>query len=215
MLSLFASLCQISTLHAAWRQVKAKNSAGGIDGFSVLQFDENLQGNLNKLSEELRGKSWNPEPYLRVEIPKKENEKRQLGLLSVKDKIVQQAIKVLIEPRFEKIFIGNSYGYRPEKGHTYWEYICKLLADDGVVFELEWVVISLVQKSEPLKMDKNLLSENTRLLLVKNILERLNRYEKYRNEEIKFTEIIRRQVREIAACIAGESKVYKPYIAKW
>jgi retron-type reverse transcriptase len=94
MLSLFASLCQISTLHAAWRQVKAKNSVGGIDGFSVLQFDENLQGNLNKLSEELRRKSWNPEPYLRVEIPKKENEKRQLGLLSVKDKIVQQAIKI-------------------------------------------------------------------------------------------------------------------------
>lgn len=63
-------------------------------------------------------REWNPEPYLRISIPKKNNERRQLGLLSIKDKIVQQAIKQLIEPRFEKVFVKNSFGYRQDKGHT-------------------------------------------------------------------------------------------------
>ena len=77
------------------------------------------------------------------------------------------------------------------------------------------VFFSLIQRGEPLKMNKNLMSEPTKKLLTQNILERLNRYEKYRGEEIQFNEIIRRQVREIAAFISGESKIYKPYIAKW
>jgi CRISPR-associated endonuclease Cas1 len=77
------------------------------------------------------------------------------------------------------------------------------------------VVISLVQKGETLKMNKNRLSEETKKLLIQQILDRLNRYEKYRGEEIQFMEVIRRQVREIAAFISGESKNYKPYIAKW
>ena len=77
------------------------------------------------------------------------------------------------------------------------------------------VVIALIQKGEPLKMTKNMLSEPTKKILVQNLLERLNRYEKYRGEEIQFVEIIRRQVREIADFISGESKNYKPYIAKW
>lgn len=76
------------------------------------------------------------------------------------------------------------------------------------------VVISLIQKGEPLTMDQTLLSESTRKLLVQNILERLNRYEKYRGEEMKFSRIIYQQAREIAAYV-NEEAVYKPYIAKW
>lgn len=53
---------------------------------------------------------WVPEPYLRIEIPKKDNEKRKLGLLSIKDKIVQQAIKMLVEPFFENEFIITVMG---------------------------------------------------------------------------------------------------------
>lgn len=66
----------------------------------------------------MTNKKWYPEPYLRINIPKKNGELRKLGLLTIRDKIVQQAIKSLIEHRFEKIFVPNSYGYRPEKGHT-------------------------------------------------------------------------------------------------
>ena len=113
---LFRTLCLPVTLHSAWKVVKSKNAAGGIDGISVTRFEENLADNLSALKDDLLNKKWNPEPYLRIEIPKKETEVRQLGLLNIRDKIVQQAIKMLIEPRLEKLFLNHSYGYRPGKG---------------------------------------------------------------------------------------------------
>lgn len=118
--SLFQQLCSIQTLHRAWKAVKLKNSAGGIDGLTVSQFDDELGEQLYALQNELKTGMWQPEPYLQVEIRKKKNEaeRRRLGLLTIKDKIVQQAIKDLIEPRFEHLFLSNSYGYRPAKGTT-------------------------------------------------------------------------------------------------
>lgn len=115
---LFDQLCTLSSLYNAWKQIKQKGAAGGIDGISVLDFEDNLSKYLHELLNEIKNKTWNPEPYLRVEIKKNETERRKLGLLSIKDKVVQQAIKTLIEPRFEKLFVNNSYGYRPEMGHT-------------------------------------------------------------------------------------------------
>ena len=115
---MFNKLCTTDYLLSAWKSVKAKNSAGGIDGFTVLSFEDKLEDNILHLLDDLKSGKWNPEPYLRIEIPKNESEKRRLGLLSVKDKIAQQAIKQLIEPHFERIFLGNSYGYRPGKGHV-------------------------------------------------------------------------------------------------
>lgn len=114
--SLFAQLCSTKTLLDAWAAVKTKGSAGGIDGYTVKQFEQDAGAHIREISEELRNDKWVPQPYLRVEIPKKENEKRHLGLLTVKDKIVQQAILSLLQPRFDKLFVNNSYGYRPEKG---------------------------------------------------------------------------------------------------
>ncbi len=116
--TLFNRLCQVKTLLQAWKIVKQKGTAGGIDGKTIADVDSDIGNCIRQIQQELVLKEWNPEPYLRISIPKKNNEHRQLGLLSVKDKIVQQAIKMLIEPRFEKIFVSNSYGYRPDKGHT-------------------------------------------------------------------------------------------------
>lgn len=116
--SLYAMLCREDTLYEAWKTVKGKNASGGIDGVTLSYFEDNLASFLSELSGELRAGTWSPEPYLSIEIPKKKNEKRRLGLLSVKDKIVQCAIKQLVEPVFENLFVDNSYGYRPNKGHT-------------------------------------------------------------------------------------------------
>lgn len=116
--TLFEDLCLDSTLLDAWKTVKQKGSTGGIDGIRIADFDENLGIYLAEIKEELKSGLWKPEPYLRISIPKKENERRKLGLLCIKDKIVQQAIKQLIEPRFERAFVNNSFGYRPNKGHT-------------------------------------------------------------------------------------------------
>lgn len=114
---LFKKLCQTKTLLQAWKLVKQKGSVGGVDGQTIADVDANIGNCIKQIQQELLKKEWNPQPYLRISIPKKGNERRNLGLLTIKDKIVQQAIKMLIEPRFEKIFVKNSYGYRPDKGH--------------------------------------------------------------------------------------------------
>lgn len=113
-------LCQIPRLHLAWNTVKAKGSAGGIDGVSILEFEKEKRKEILKLTEELKAGTWKPQPYMEIEVPKTKNpdEIRKLGMTAIRDKIVQHAIKSIIEPRYEKIFLGNSYGYRPGKGAT-------------------------------------------------------------------------------------------------
>lgn len=112
----FSTLCSMDHLTKAWEDVKAKKASGGIDGESVASFEINLRENLGKIREELLQGSWEPNPYLRIEIPKKKTQKRHLGMLTVKDKIVQQAIRLLFELSCEKLFLPCSYGYRPGKG---------------------------------------------------------------------------------------------------
>lgn len=114
--ALFDRLCKPETLLAAWQLVKSKNAAGGLDGVSVQQYNVNIGTHLADIITELRQGSWTPQPYLRVEIPKKNAEKRKLGLLTIKDKIIQQAILTLISPQFDRLFVNNSYGYRTQKG---------------------------------------------------------------------------------------------------
>ena len=113
-------LCQISRLHLAWATVKAKGAAGGIDGISTLEFEKKKHKEILKLSEELKTGIWKPQPYMEIEVTKNKNpdEIRKLGMTAIRDKIVQHAIKSVIEPRYEKIFLGNSYGYRPGRGAT-------------------------------------------------------------------------------------------------
>lgn len=114
--TLFQRLCSEKLLLSAWEQVKSKNAAGGVDKRTVDDFAKDLPKQIERIVTELKSGTWKPQPYLRVEIPKKTNEKRRLGLLTVKDKVIQQAIKILVEPKFEAIFVPNSYGYRKEKG---------------------------------------------------------------------------------------------------
>ena len=114
----FVSLCSFQLLNKAWKIVKSKGSSGGIDGISIDDFEKEKHKEIISLSEELKAGNWKPQPYLEIEIAKKKNpnEVRKLGMTAVRDKIVQQALKIIIEPRLEKLFLGNSYAYRPGKG---------------------------------------------------------------------------------------------------
>ncbi len=76
------------------------------------------------------------------------------------------------------------------------------------------IVISMVQKGVDLNLNKGVLSDNTRRLLAKNVMERLNRYEKYRGVEMKMQQIIVKQAMEIASYFK-DGVLYRPYIAKW
>lgn len=87
-----------------------------MDGETIATFEVNLEQNLQSILEELMAGKWEPYPYLRIEIPKNITQRRQIGMLTVKDKIVQQALRLLFEPSCEKMFLPCSYGYRPNKG---------------------------------------------------------------------------------------------------
>ena len=95
----FNTLCQEATLLTAWNLVKAKGSAGGIDGVSLETFNKERHKQIQLLAEELKSGKWKPYPYLQIEVPKKKNpdEFRKLGMSAVRDKIVQHAIKYIIE----------------------------------------------------------------------------------------------------------------------
>lgn len=114
----FNILCQEISLYNAWNIVKEKGAMGGIDGMTIKKFEKEKRKQIPKLAEELKNGTWNPFPYLEIEIAKDKSpeEKRKLGMTAIRDKIVQLAIKAIIEPRYDRIFIGNSYGYRPGKG---------------------------------------------------------------------------------------------------
>ncbi len=118
MLTQFNILCQESTLYEAWNAVKSKGSAGGGDGMTIAEFNKEKIKQIKQIQEELQSATWKPQPYLQIAIPKTKdpNEKRILGLAVVRDKIVQQAIRKIIEPRFERLFLPNSFAYRPGKG---------------------------------------------------------------------------------------------------
>ncbi len=116
----FSILCQEKTLYEAWRYVKTKGAAGGIDGVTIAAFNKDKVHQIILLREELLNGRWKPQPYLQISIPKTKDPKetRTLGMAVVRDKIVQQAIRSIIEPRFERVFVPNSYAYRPGKGAT-------------------------------------------------------------------------------------------------
>jgi RNA-directed DNA polymerase len=104
------------TLWAAWRKVKANAGAAGVDQQSVEQFETGAQLYLLELEEALKAGIYKPLAVRRVEIPKGSGRMRPLGIPAVKDRIVQTAIKLVMEPIFEREFLEMSYGFRPGRG---------------------------------------------------------------------------------------------------
>lgn len=99
----------------AWKRVKAKKGAAGIDGVSIEEFEENAKNNLYKLWNRMSSGSYYPAPVLGVEIPKQSGGTRLLGISTVEDRVAQMTVRLAFEPRVEVIFHDNSYGYRPNR----------------------------------------------------------------------------------------------------
>jgi RNA-directed DNA polymerase len=114
--SLIDKVCQLVTLQAAWRKVAANAGAAGVDRQSVEQFAAKAEQYLGELEAALRAGRYEPMAVLRVEIPKGAGKMRPLGIPAVKDRIVQTALKYVIEPIFEREFLDTSYGFRPGRG---------------------------------------------------------------------------------------------------
>jgi RNA-directed DNA polymerase len=105
------------TLHAAFSQVAANKGAAGVDHVTVKMFADRLEANLKKLSEELRSGHYRPQQIRRHSIPKPgSKELRPLGIPTVRDRVVQTAALMALEPIFEHDFAEHSYGFRPRRG---------------------------------------------------------------------------------------------------
>ena len=103
------------TLENAWQDVRRNKGGAGVDGQSIERVAANIGKYLEELEESLGTDEYCPEPVKRVEIPKGNGKQRPLGIPTVKDRIVQSAIKRVIEPIFEREFEPMSYGFRPQK----------------------------------------------------------------------------------------------------
>jgi RNA-directed DNA polymerase len=105
-----------ATLEAAWEKVQANDGAAGVDRQSIERFEARAELYMTELSTALREDSYQPQPIRRVEIPKGDGRTRPLGIPTVKDRIVQTAVKFVLEPIFEAAFRPESHGFRPGRG---------------------------------------------------------------------------------------------------
>jgi len=116
--SLIDKVFSTRNLHAAWKKVKRNKGSAGIDHQTIGMFGQRINQNLERLHEQLETNRYHPQMIRRTWIPKpgKRNEKRPLGIPTVRDRVVQTALRNAIEPIFEATFSDNSYGFRPNRG---------------------------------------------------------------------------------------------------
>ena len=114
--SLIDKVYDSRTLKAAWKQVASNKGAAGVDRVSINRFRSNERYYIKELERDLRSGAYRPAPVRRVYIPKDGKKTRPLGIPTVKDRIVQTALKMVLEPIFEREFLPTSYGFRPKRG---------------------------------------------------------------------------------------------------
>lgn len=112
--SVYGQILNEKILKEAWKKVRSNNGSSGIDRVTIKKYEENLEENIRTLLAELKEKNYRPSPVRRVYIPKKNGKMRPLGIPTIKDRIVQQALVMRLEPFFEaNVFHENSCGFRP------------------------------------------------------------------------------------------------------
>ncbi len=135
--SLYGRLLSKEALHEGYKQVKRAKGAAGIDGQRLSDFDAHLEKELARLLLELKEKRYQPQPVKRVIIPKAGGGERKLGIPTVRDRIVQQALRHILEPIFDADFHPSSYGYRRGRScHHAISKACMFIRQYG----REWVV---------------------------------------------------------------------------
>lgn len=112
--SLIDKVHRLDVLELAWAKVQSNAGACGVDGITVERFEKDSQKRLLAVSEQMKRNAYQPQPVKRVWIPKPGSaEKRPLGIPTVRDRVVQTAVRMVVEPIFEREFAEQSYGFRP------------------------------------------------------------------------------------------------------
>lgn len=115
--SVYGQLLSYRRLEEAWKQVKQNHGAGGVDKVSIASFEAHQEQYLNEILKELKEKTYKPTPARRIYIKKKNGKLRPLGIPTIKDRVIQQALVNILTPFFEEnVFHDNSCGFRPGRG---------------------------------------------------------------------------------------------------
>jgi len=112
---LLEQIVRKDNLNEAFKRVKANKGSHGIDGMGVDELLQYLKENGETLRQAILNGKYRPNPVRRVEIPKENGKKRNLGIPTVVDRVIQQAIAQVLTPIYEKQFSENSFGFRPKK----------------------------------------------------------------------------------------------------
>jgi group II intron reverse transcriptase/maturase len=126
-----------SNLNAAYQKVKRNKGAGGIDKMEVESLRDHLVANKKELIVSILRGSYRPNPVRRVEIPKDNGQKRQLGIPTVVDRVVQQAIAQVVAPLYEPSFSEYSYGFRPKRNAHQALKKCKEYITEGYSYAVD------------------------------------------------------------------------------
>jgi len=113
--SLFDEVLLPQTLNAAWKQVRANQGAPGVDGITIEHFPAWIGEHKERVLAALRDGSYQPSPVRRVDIPKPGGGTRMLGVPTVLDRLIQQAIVIVLTPILDPTFSRSSFGFRPKK----------------------------------------------------------------------------------------------------
>lgn len=113
--SLLEEMLSEENLNKAYLQVKRNKGAAGVDGMEVSELKDYLKEHGEELKEQIRNRKYKPKPVKRVEIPKDNGGVRNLGIPTVLDRFIQQAITQVLTPIYEPIFSESSYGFRPNR----------------------------------------------------------------------------------------------------
>ena len=125
-------------LNRAYKKVKSNKGAGGIDGMSVDELPGFLRDNQKQLIQKIREGKYKPNPVRRVEIPKEtKGEFRKLGVPTVVDRVIQQAVTQVLTPIYERQFSENSFGFRPNRGAHDALKQCQTNVNDGYVYVVD------------------------------------------------------------------------------
>lgn len=116
---LYDKVCRFEVMEEAWRRVARNAGSGGVDGVTIEQIkEEGVHEFIFEIMDELEEKKYNPQAIRRSYIEKGGGKKRPLGIPTIKDRVVQMAVKMIIEPLFEADFCECSYGFRPQRSNT-------------------------------------------------------------------------------------------------
>jgi len=105
---------KVPLLEQAYQRL-SKKAATGVDGVTWSEYGQNLQARITDLQDRIHSGSYHPLPVRRVHIPKADGRERPIGIPALEDKVVQQAVRMLLEPIYEQVFLGFSYGFRPKR----------------------------------------------------------------------------------------------------